>query len=65
MGGPLKSSLDRNKVFTQENVAGKAQAKHRGPSLVAQRLASRIKAFDRIKDQQGMKKPGSQRRHKQ
>jgi hypothetical protein len=62
----MKSSIDKNKVFVTENVAGKAQARHRGPSLTDQRLASRRFAFDRLPAdaKAEMHNPGSQNRHK-
>lgn len=65
MGGPMRTHIDKNKVFTTENVAGKAQAKHRGPSLTDQRLAARVTAYERLKDKEPYHKPGSQNRHKQ
>lgn len=64
MGGPMKALIDKNKVFTTENVAGHAQPRHRGPSLTAQRLAARVSAYERLKGD-AYKKPGSQNRHKQ
>lgn len=64
--GPFKSGRDRNKVFVQENVAGKANPRHRGPSLEAQNLASRRFAYDKLPSnvKDSMHRPGSMNRHK-
>lgn len=66
MGGPCKATGDRNKIFTQENLAGKAKPRHRGPSLEAQNLAKRQVAYDRLPSnvKDSMHRPGSMNRHK-
>jgi len=64
--GPFKSGRDRNHVFVQEFVAGKANPRHRGPSMTEARLAQRIAAHERLDSRvrEAMTRPGSQNRHK-
>jgi hypothetical protein len=64
MGGPCKATGDRNKIFTQENVAGKAKPRHRGPSLEEGNLTARIVAYNKLHDKAPYHKPGSTNRHK-
>lgn len=64
MGGPLRSSLDRNKTFTQENVAGKAVnkgTKHPNFTCLEQRIAGYERAL-KNSPKYDLHKPGSEKK---
>jgi hypothetical protein len=52
--------------FNADNhVANHAGPRHRGPSLEEGNLTARQVAYDRLKDKDGFRRPGSMNRHKQ
>ena len=46
-------------------VANHARPRHRGPSKEAQNLVARQVAYDKLREKDGFKRPGSTNRHKQ